>query len=160
MSSPILNPTALLGSRLSLFLLVLGLAPAAMAANPKPFTERLAKCPNTPNCVSSKHGEPGERMEPIPFRLPLAEAREVLFQTLNVMGRMEVVEDFDTYLRVEATTAIFHFVDDVELMFDLEAQVIHFRSASRTGYSDLGTNRRRMEKIRREYTKREDSAFD
>jgi len=29
--------------------------------------------------------------------------------------------------------------------------MIHFRSASRAGHSDLGVNRRRMEEIRREF---------
>jgi len=33
---------------------------------------------------------------------------------------------------------------------DGDDKVVHFRSASRIGYSDLGTNRRRMEKISKE----------
>jgi uncharacterized protein (DUF1499 family) len=40
------------------------------------------------------------------------------------------------------------FVDDVEFVFDDESKTIHFRSASRTGYGDLGVNRRRMEQVR------------
>ena len=40
------------------------------------------------------------------------------------------------------------FGDDVEFFFDEADSVIHFRSASRLGYSDLGVNRRRMEGIR------------
>jgi uncharacterized protein (DUF1499 family) len=39
-------------------------------------------------------------------------------------------------------------VDDVEFVFDDEAKTIHFRSASRTGYGDLGVNRARMEQVR------------
>ena len=35
-----------------------------------------------------------------------------------------------------------------EFLFDDEAKTIHFRSASRTGYGDLGVNRKRMEQVR------------
>jgi uncharacterized protein (DUF1499 family) len=40
-------------------------------------------------------------------------------------------------------------VDDVEFVFEDETKTIHFRSASKTGYSDFGVNRNRMEEIRR-----------
>jgi uncharacterized protein (DUF1499 family) len=36
----------------------------------------------------------------------------------------------------------------VEFVFDEGSKTIHFRSASRVGYGDLGVNRRRMENIR------------
>ncbi|MDX2502232.1 MAG: DUF1499 domain-containing protein, partial [Deltaproteobacteria bacterium] len=39
-------------------------------------------------------------------------------------------------------------VDDVEFYLDDVQKVIQIKSASRTGYSDLGVNRRRLEKIR------------
>ena len=48
---------------------------------------------------------------------------------------------------IEVTSKIFGFVDDVEFYLN-EPGVIHFRSASRIGYSDLGVNRERMETIR------------
>ena len=40
------------------------------------------------------------------------------------------------------------FVDDVEFLLDEDAKVIHVRSASRLGESDLGVNRKRIETIR------------
>jgi uncharacterized protein (DUF1499 family) len=43
---------------------------------------------------------------------------------------------------------VLRFVDDVEVVFDDDAKTIHFRSASRTGYGDLGVNRARMEQVR------------
>ena len=39
-------------------------------------------------------------------------------------------------------------MDDVELYFDQEAQLIHFRSSARLPYWDWGVNRKRMEEIR------------
>ena len=52
------------------------------------------------------------------------------------------------YMHVEFTSRIFQFVDDVQFLFDEDQQVIHFRSSSRSGYSDLGVNRHRMESLR------------
>jgi uncharacterized protein (DUF1499 family) len=40
------------------------------------------------------------------------------------------------------------FVDDVEFLIEPNTQVIHVRSASRLGQSDLGVNRQRIEMIR------------
>ena len=38
-----------------------------------------------------------------------------------------------------------------QMVKNAEAQLIHFRSASRVGYSDLGVNRKRMLQIRAAY---------
>lgn len=64
------------------------------------------------------------------------------------LPRAKLVEEDETYLHYEFTSLLLRFVDDVEFVFDDETKTIHFRSASRTGYSDLGVNRRRMEEIR------------
>jgi uncharacterized protein (DUF1499 family) len=55
------------------------------------------------------------------------------------------------YLHAEFRTRWLGFVDDVELLLDPAAGVIHVRSASRLGHSDLGTNRRRVEAIRQRF---------
>jgi uncharacterized protein (DUF1499 family) len=52
------------------------------------------------------------------------------------------------YIHAVAITAFFKFVDDVEFHFRPEEGRIDMRSESRVGYSDLGANRKRLEKIR------------
>ncbi len=64
------------------------------------------------------------------------------------MPRTKLVEEDESYLHYEFTSLLLRFVDDVEFLFDDESKTIHFRSASRTGYGDLGVNRKRMEEIR------------
>jgi len=59
----------------------------------------------------------------------------------------------DSYLRVEFTTMIWRFVDDLELLADIDQAVIHVRSASRVGTWDLGANRRRVESLRHRLAK-------
>jgi uncharacterized protein (DUF1499 family) len=55
------------------------------------------------------------------------------------------------YIHAEFVSAIFRFVDDVEFLFDDHQKVIQVKSASRVGYYDLGVNRRRIEKIRKQF---------
>jgi uncharacterized protein (DUF1499 family) len=69
------------------------------------------------------------------------------------MPGVSIAVSTDTYLRVELTTTILRFVDDLELLVDPDEQVIHVRSASRVGKWDLGVNRRRVESLRRRLTR-------
>jgi uncharacterized protein (DUF1499 family) len=72
--------------------------------------------------------------------------------------RTRILTVTDTYLHAECATLLFRFLDDVELLLDREAKVIHFRSSSRVGHGDLGVNRRRMEGIRRAFDESEGSS--
>jgi uncharacterized protein (DUF1499 family) len=59
-----------------------------------------------------------------------------------------VIEQTDNYIHALSKSRIFKFVDDVEFYLPSDESVIHTRSASRVGESDLGVNRRRVEQIR------------
>lgn len=65
------------------------------------------------------------------------------------MPGSRVVTVADGYVHAEFRSIVFGFVDDVEFLVDEANGRIDVRSASRVGYSDLGTNRRRVEDIRR-----------
>jgi len=86
-------------------------------------------------------------MEPIPYSGTLAESRARLVEVLRNHPRTRIVREEPEYLKAECRSAFFHFVDDVEFVFDDAAKKIHFRSASRLGRSDFGVNRKRMEEI-------------
>ena len=70
------------------------------------------------------------------------------------MKRATVIKESPHYLHVEFSSLLFRFVDDVEFFLDDMEKLIHIRSASRVGYSDLGVNRRRVDKIRAEWHSR------
>jgi uncharacterized protein (DUF1499 family) len=112
---------------------------------------RLAACPDTPNCVSSQAADETHRMDPFPFDGDVEAAVARLKAVLAAQPRTTIVEDKGDYLRAESVSLIFRFVDDVEFVVDRDAKVIHFRSASRVGRSDLGVNRKRMEEIRKAF---------
>jgi len=110
---------------------------------------RLAPCPSSPNCVSTQ-ADPSDAthaMPPLPLAVPAAEAQQQLRELLSTQPRVEVLRDEADYLHVVARSATMGFPDDVEFFFDEAAGVIHFRSASRLGQSDMGVNRARMEQL-------------
>lgn len=87
-------------------------------------------------------------MDPIPYAGPLGAARARLLEVLRNYPRTRIVREDPDFLKAECHSAFFHFVDDVELVFDDAPQRIEFRSASRVGRKDFGVNRKRMEEIR------------
>jgi len=110
----------------------------------------LAACPASPNCVSSQAADNGHRIAALLFSGDPDAAFARLKRVLGQRGDTTILEDSPGYLRVELRTLL--FVDDAEFLLDRSQQVIHVRSASRLGYSDLGKNRSRMEQIRNEFT--------
>ena len=108
----------------------------------------LSACPTSPNCVSTEATDERHAIAPFRFQKPLGEAKAALKAVLHAWPRITLVDEDESYLHYEVTSLLFRFVDDVEFVFDDAAKVIHFRSASRTGYGDLGVNRKRMEQIR------------
>jgi uncharacterized protein (DUF1499 family) len=109
---------------------------------------RLRDCPATPNCVCTQATDPAQRLPPLTFSESPAEAQARLKRALATLPRTRIVTEAGLYLHAEATSLVFRFVDDLEFLVDPEARVIHFRSAARVGYSDLGANRARMERLR------------
>ena len=110
--------------------------------------QTIAPCPSSPNCVSTQAQDEGHAIAPFRYRKSRAEAKEALKEVIRSLPRTALVEEDESYLHYEFTSLLLRFVDDVELVFDDEAKTIHFRSASRTGYGDLGVNRTRMEQVR------------
>ncbi|MGD1912089.1 MAG: DUF1499 domain-containing protein [Rivularia sp. (in: cyanobacteria)] len=108
----------------------------------------LAACPASPNCVVSQNGDEKHAIDPIPYHVASDKAKETLLKVLTVVPRTEVIEETDNYIHALSKSRIFKFIDDVEFYFPTSENVIHMRSASRVGESDLGVNRRRMEQIR------------
>jgi uncharacterized protein (DUF1499 family) len=107
----------------------------------------LAPCPKSPNCVSTL-APPEDRvhaMPPIPFTIPAQAVVHAIMAVVAEQPRARVISRDTQYVHAEFRSRLFRFVDDVEFYVDLAAHLVHFRSASRVGHSDLGVNRKRME---------------
>jgi uncharacterized protein (DUF1499 family) len=113
---------------------------------------RLAPCPDSPNCVSSQSADAKHGIDPIAYTTSVEEARNRLEKIVRAMPRTKAVRLEEDYICLECSSRLFRFVDDVEFWFDDASKVIHCRSASRKGYSDLGVNRKRVERIREQFS--------
>jgi uncharacterized protein (DUF1499 family) len=114
----------------------------------------LAPCPASPNCVSSQSDDEEHGMQPLTYTGSREEAHARLLDVILRMPRTRIVTTRADYVYAEFRTFTFRFVDDVEFYLPADKKVIHFRSASRLGYSDMGVNRRRMEAIRDAFAQR------
>ena len=105
----------------------------------------LRPCPSSANCVSSEPDTPANRLVasfPAPGgRTDLTRLAEVV----RAWPRTEIITATPDYVHAESTSLLLRFVDDVEFRFDSTTMLIHVRSASRLGESDLGVNRKRVE---------------
>ena len=112
---------------------------------------KLAACPDSPNCVSSQATDSEHEMPPITLTATGNTNQTATEKIKSVIAkhfpRAKLVSEKEDYLYYQFTSLIFRFVDDVEFSVDSENQRIDFRSASRVGHSDMGKNRKRMEKI-------------
>jgi uncharacterized protein (DUF1499 family) len=117
---------------------------------------RLSPCPKSPNCVVSQGQEDAEHaIAPLQYTNDRSTAMARLVELIQAMPRAEIIQQTDDYLYAEFTSQLMGFVDDVEFYFPPSDSVIHMRSASRLGESDLGVNRQRIEAIRDQFNQSE-----
>ena len=93
----------------------------------------LAPCPSPAHCA---------RVD-----WPVADPEAALAALVPVVAatsRTAIVEEGDGYLHATATSALFGFVDDLELYADAAHGLLQARSVSRLGDSDLGVNSQRL----------------
>ena len=75
-------------------------------------------------------------------------ALAALVPVVAATPRTEVVEQGSGYLHATASSALFGFVDDLELYADTAHGLLQARSVSRLGDSDLGVNASRLAALR------------
>lgn len=114
----------------------------------------FAQCPDSPNCVSSMEPDSSKFIEPFMYSTDRQTARLVLKEVVVAQRGATVKAETESYIHAEFRSALFGFVDDVEFYFPEDVQSIAIRSAARLGYWDMGANRRRMERLRKEFSSR------
>jgi len=109
--------------------------------------KELKPCPQSPNCVSTQTDQADKKRAPIAYTGTTSEAKARLMATIDGMKRTKLITESENYLHYTFKTWPIPFTDDVEFLFDEEAKLIHYRSASRVGHSDMGVNSKRMAKV-------------
>ncbi len=146
------------GRRMLVVLIIIGLIPVVFLASKSVMSSRpddlgakegqLAGCSDAPNCVSTEATDDDHSIAPLTFDGMADEAMNRLRDVIEDLPRTVVISADESYLHAEFTTLIFRYTDDVEFQVNADEKTIQMRSASRTGYSDLGANRTRVEAIR------------
>ena len=120
---------------------------ACSSTNPIDEQGAMAPCPDSPNCVSSR--QKGDAyIEPFVLEQDPQRAWPEIIKIIQATPRTEIIEQSPSYIHATATSLIFRFTDDFELELLADGKTVDVRSASRTGYSDMGVNRERIEKLR------------
>jgi uncharacterized protein (DUF1499 family) len=99
----------------------------------------LSPCPSPAHCARADW----------PVADPAA-ALAALVPVIQATPRTELLEQGDGYLHATASSALFGFVDDLELYADASRGVLQARSVSRLGDSDLGVNEKRLSALRQQ----------
>ena len=141
---------------ISIFGLVCFLAILSLISRRKPalgmVEGRLRPCSTRPNCVCSEFKDSPSYVEPLKIFGSSNNDWERAKRIIREMGGKIELED-ESYLWITFSTRIFRFIDDLELRIDEENEVIHIRSSSRVGYSDLSANRKRIEVFRERFNR-------
>jgi uncharacterized protein (DUF1499 family) len=109
---------------------------------------RLRPCPDTPNCVSTTADDTEHSIPPLDLAVAPAVAWPEVQAAVAAIPRCRVVTATADYLHAEVSSAVFGFVDDLEVYLPAQGNTLTVRSASRLGHSDFGVNRKRVEALR------------
>lgn len=104
---------------------------------PHPFEP----CPDSPNCV----------IQSVEYDIPQSDLYNLVCNALKKTEPHEIKENKESF-KIDAVfrIAVFGFKDDVNIAVDKlddSKSVLHIKSASRVGYSDLGVNSRRLKRF-------------
>ncbi|MDN5304705.1 MAG: hypothetical protein PWP46_1591 [Fusobacteriaceae bacterium] len=108
---------------------------------------------NSPNNVSSQTDIKEKYVEPLKFIDNKEKSYIKILEILSDYENAKIEKKDENYIHAVFKTKGLKFKDDVEFYFDENEKVVHFKSASRVGYSDMGKNRERYEEIKEKYYK-------
>ena len=100
----------------------------------------LPPCPDSPNCIRVSEE----------FNISADTLFSVVSKSLSKMKPYSTEKNIDSLsFHAVFKIPVFGWKDDVNIMLQANKKnsIIHVRSASRVGYSDLGVNKRRVKKL-------------
>ena len=112
--------------------------------------EALTPCDDVANCVSSRNdmGDAQRYVRPLLLGEDPALARTRVLRMMQDQERTQLVAASDSCFHYTTQSRVFGFVDDIVFTFEHTGGVVQIRSESRSGYWDLGVNRKRVEHYR------------
>ncbi len=106
---------------------------------------KLTACSNKPNCICTEY--PADKSHYTDAIEHPSINIENLVNAITTSGGT-IIKNQDNYISATYTSGFFKYVDDFEIRIDPENQLIHIRSASRVGHSDMGANLKRIQSFK------------
>ena len=109
---------------------------------------KLGKCEFEKSFINSQQ-EKEYNLDPVSYEKlgGTKTVHEKIIQAIKEYGRSKIITEKPNYIHAIFRTGIWGFIDDTEFYLDEEEKRIHFRSSSRLGSYDWGTNKERMQKL-------------
>ena len=141
MKSPLIMLSILALSFIALFFIFALLSKSGHP--PGLIDNKLAACSNKPNCVCTEYKADEKHFVPA-ITVP-SNHHDILASVKTVIELQggKITNEKKNYLAATFSSKFFGFVDDFEIRFDPEHNLLHLRSSARVGYSDMGVNRQR-----------------
>jgi len=109
------------------------------------LNEQLQACPDEPRCVSSLATNEMHSIRAFEVPAEMLDPVSTMAAIIGALPRTEIIEQNEGYLHATFSSALFGFVDDLEMLKD--GEFLQVRSVSRVGKSDMGVNRKRVEAL-------------
>lgn len=116
---------------------------------------QLSELKDTPNGVASITMYEDKAVEALGLKNSATYSKELIKELLQNLDDNTLITEGPYYLHYVFASDKMGFNDDVEFFFDQASGVIHYRSQSRVGVSDMGINLKRYENIRDLYKETE-----
>lgn len=110
---------------------------------------KLSPCSDKPNCICTEYQEDESHYTDaikITENDPII-LTQIIENAIQKTGGIITSKKPD-YFSATYTSSLFRYIDDFEIRIDNEKKLIHIRSASRVGHSDMGMNLKRIEKFK------------
>ena len=114
--------------------------------------QQLKVCPDSPNCINTEYPDKTSQYVP-PLIYDVKKTDQIMAMSRKIILEMggKIIKQEVDYIAATFTSMVFRFVDDFELRNDAKQHTLHIRSASRTGYSDFGVNKKRVEEFIKQF---------
>jgi uncharacterized protein (DUF1499 family) len=112
----------------------------------------LRPVPNSPCGVSSQSNAPQSRISAIRPHGEKSEEIKRIAEIISTLPGYKVASLQKDYLHAILKRGFF-FVDDLEILWSESENVFHIRSVARSGITDFGANRTRVDSVRLQFDK-------
>ncbi len=118
---------------------------AIMAFGEDVKKDKIEVCGDKPNCVSSLETRDDYKIASLKNLTGSWPEIKVKIETImKTMGTAQLNSESDNFCHFVVTTKLMRYKDDVYFWWSPENKELNFKSESRTGYWDLGANRKRL----------------